>query len=175
MFHQETEDLLDAVVDDDGIRVLAILNRLGTPNVTIDAKKLRLPGILRGGASAASIAAFFGAVQSFRVFINLAFDHNKRDSRGRTVVHFACAGGNFEILRELDNLGVRWTIRSWDGTPAEMGARFGRLPVLQWLWTKGALLGEGVGWRRGDERDEAQILRWAAEGGHGDVIRVAGV
>jgi hypothetical protein len=83
-YHRELAELVDALVDDDGCRVLAILNMLDTPNVTLRVKKWRLPGILRGGASAASlasIAAFFGAVRSFRVFINLGFAHSEADSR----------------------------------------------------------------------------------------------
>jgi hypothetical protein len=53
----------------------------------------------------------------------------------------------FDVLRELDNLGVDWKGMSRDGTPAELAARFGHLPVIQWLWIKGAVMvNPAVGW-----------------------------
>jgi hypothetical protein len=98
--------------------------------------------------------------------VNLGFNPRPPDRRGRMAVHFACVGGILDIIRELDNLGVVWTHASRDGTPAELAARFGRLPVLQWLWTKGALLADPVvGWVDDRGFDDPRILRWAAEGG----------
>jgi hypothetical protein len=80
----------------------------------------------------------------------------------------------------LDNLGQDWTIRDKAGiSPAEHAAEYGRLDVLQWLWTKGALLAEPrVGWSdrvpdwRGPEWELADpsIIVAAARGGHVAVI-----
>lgn len=165
------QDLWNAIVDDQPDTVTELLSKLEDPNVILTAPGVRVPAMLRHGLTGASLAAFLGCLGSFRVFINFGFDPHRSDSRGRTVAHYACAGGTFGILRELDSLSVNWVIVSKDGTPAEMAASFGRLPVLQWLWTKGALLAKPVvGWRDDRLVGDASILRCAAEGGHSPVI-----
>jgi ankyrin repeat protein len=176
------EALLGALIDDDAAQVLQELHRHCDPNVTIGSLIWRCPILLRSSPPAASVAAFLGSIQAFRVFVHLGFNHNAIDGMGRQVAVFAAAGGNFDILRELDNLGVDWIGVRFH--PAEFAAQFGRLDVLQWLWTKGALLANP---RAGWESDitlarapafglptsfyrVASVLGVAAFSGHADVI-----
>ena len=168
---REQEALWYAIIEDRAADVLNILSRIGSPNVVLEALDGATPMILRGGLTAASLAAVVGSIQSFRVFVDMGFDHRQRGFNGCTVAHYACGGGLFPIIREVDNLGMDWHAASKLGTPAEFAARSGRLGALQWLWTRGCLLVEPVvGWVDDGIPADPRILLWAAEGGHGAVI-----
>jgi hypothetical protein len=122
------------------------------------------------------------------VFLNLGLDISIVDDSGRGLEHYACAGGSFVIARELDNIGAKWRRSQSRGPahfPAEYAAAFGNLAVMQWLWTKGDLLGvPRVGWSapgRGEVRmlmsnapsqccRDPQILLAAAGHGHSSVV-----
>jgi hypothetical protein len=113
------------------------------------------------------VAAFMKSVECFKTLVLLSFNKNLRDSRGRSVAHFAAAGGCFDILREADNLGGDWLQKDKDGrVPARFAALFGRLDVLQWFWIRGQLGDlEPTRDRWGDWRD-CGLLEDAAAGGH---------
>jgi hypothetical protein len=114
-------------------------------NIIVGRLGHKLPKILRGRPCAAAVAASFGEIEPFRVFVNLGFDHSVRDDVGRTMGQFACAGGSFAVIRELDNLGFDWALANARDTwsiphyAAEYAAAFGHVDILRWLWIKGAL------------------------------------
>jgi hypothetical protein len=177
--------------------MLTVINSMNGPNIVIDGMTFKMPKILRNHPSAAAIVAFLGNPILFRVFGDLGFDHSVKDGIGRTLGHFACAGGNFEVVRELDSLGFDWTqSHSAENAvvphyAAEYAAAFGHLHILQWLWTKGYLRAEPMeGWWLGDYRAVREvdclfawrggvapacgwscILLAAADGGHAEVVR----
>jgi hypothetical protein len=70
----------------------------------------------------------------------------------------------------LDNLGISFVIQDNHGfSPAGWAAEFGRVAILQWFWTRGALaLDPAVGWTPG--KMDPIILIVAAERGHLEVL-----
>ena len=87
--------------------VLKELNVIGTPNIRVGHLAWRLPEILRSSPPAIAIAAFFGHLESFRVFVDLGADLSYTDASGRRLEHFVVAGGDFRIIRDLDSLGAK--------------------------------------------------------------------
>jgi hypothetical protein len=77
-------------------------------------------------------AAFLGATKCVRTLFDLSVDPEKR--RRMSFAHFACAGGVFDICRELDNFGVDFIVGI--PSPAKFAAEFGREDVIFWLWTR---------------------------------------
>jgi hypothetical protein len=73
-------------------------------------------------------------VKCVKLFINLSFNHQSRDDVGRTIACFAAAEESFDICWEVQNLGMSFG-RECGQCPARFTAEFGRLDVLQWLWT----------------------------------------
>jgi hypothetical protein len=168
------------------------MSRIGDPNCQLAKSPWKLPSIFNRNPHFASIAAFFGSSSSFRAFLDLGFDHIQTDGAGRAAAHYACMGGAFGVIRELDNVGEDWvspglrrlSVVGWPFLPspptaAECAAAYGQLGVLQWLWIKGALSGTpAVGWRPrgiGSACDVGQmgdpgIVRYAARGGHEAVV-----
>jgi hypothetical protein len=168
--------IFDAIVADDDAALRRHLPETGGANVVLDGlgsgNIQKVPKMLREKCPAVLIAAFMGSVKCFRVFVALAFDEKATSGWGSTIAHFACAGGDFEICREVDGLGVDWLARDmwWERGdlsghfPAEYAAMFGRIDVLRWLWAKGFLLDkEGVGWIQFGGGDDASIVMWAAK------------
>jgi hypothetical protein len=115
-------EVFEAILDDDPDHVMKVLMRVGDPNVEAFLRRGTVPDILRYGVFQASVAAFFGSIESLRVFVNLGFDPHQRDSGGWSIVHYACCGGVFDILRELDALGVSWVDEESPSRPAELAA-----------------------------------------------------
>jgi hypothetical protein len=104
--------------------------------------------------------------------IDLSIDPKVKDKFGLTAAHFACAGGIFDICRELDNIGLDFATMSRMGSPARFASEFGRDGQVFWLWTRGALLLEPqVGWssKKGGDPD---VLCAAALHGHSQVVRI---
>jgi ankyrin repeat protein len=90
---------------------------------------------------------------------------------GRTPAAFACAGGSFDICRELELAGADFATTDADGrSPAEYAAMFGRTQILHWLWSRGSLLPPTderplpVGYKMLDKSDPSILLASAANG-----------
>ena len=84
---------------------------------------------LRNRPPLISVAAFFGAVKIFRYLIMQGVDLGDLDSLGTSVVTFAVAGGNMNILQLLDEHGV-----SFDGA-LFTAAEAGNYEVFMWLFS----------------------------------------
>jgi ankyrin repeat protein len=131
-----------------------------------------LPKIFRNGSNTIMFALFLGATTCVRTLNDLSADLKSKDKLDLTVAHFACAGGSFDVCRELDNLDVDFSVGSKCGSPAKSACEYGRDELLMWLWTRGAILGDPqVGWsaKRGSDPD---VLCAAALNGHWKVIRI---
>jgi hypothetical protein len=118
------------------------------------------------------MAAFLGAIKCVRTLIDLSVDWKKTVWGKVTAVHLACAGGVFDVCRELDNLGLDFTVRSLEGSPALYACEFGHDDILIWLWIRGAILAAPqVGWVHyyGGDPD---VLCAAAMHGHSRVLRL---
>ena len=162
-------ELLEAIWEDDDQLTVQALKKYDDLTRTLFDSGSTLPRDLRRWG-AVHLAAFMGSVKSLRAMINHGFDLSDFDCK--MLPHMAAAGGNFEVIRELDNLGLDWVSRfAWEH-PAEYAARWGRLEVLQWLWVRGYLMSSPVcGWAPPcNEGDDPEILRSAARGGHLAII-----
>jgi hypothetical protein len=118
------------------------------------------------------MAAFLGAIKCVRTLIDLSVDWKKTVWGKVTAVHLACAGGVFDVCREFDNLGLDFTVRSLEGSPALYACEFGHDDILMWLWIRGAILAvPQMGWvyYYGGDPD---VLCAAAMHGHSRVLRL---
>jgi hypothetical protein len=163
--------LLEAFLDDKPAGVLHALRSVDSPNFIFAVKKCALPRFLRSDPQPAMVAAWLGAVECVKLFINLSFDHRLLDAWQRSIAHYAVASGSFDICRELDNLGVDFSARDAHGfTPAYVAAEFGQQDILMWLWIRGVLTSE-VGWKRTASGDP-DVVVVAAGGGHTKVVEL---
>ncbi|OHS98311.1 ankyrin repeat protein [Tritrichomonas foetus] len=100
----------------------------------------KLPPILNSGPSLLSLAAFLGAEKCVHHLLNLSINLDLKDHEKRKAVHFACAGGNINICRELYSYGCKFDNSEMDSSkqsPVHYACAFGSLEVCQWLWTRG--------------------------------------
>jgi hypothetical protein len=106
--------------------------------------KFKLPWILQAHPTWTCVCAFFGSAACLRELVFRSVDLSAGDLLDRSLASFACAGGSFEVIDELVNLGVKFHERDrnkfW---PAEYAAWSGRLDILLWMWTRGALNRDG--------------------------------
>jgi hypothetical protein len=147
----------DVLIADDDSGVFRLLRDLDGPDCVMRCTEEKYPEMLMARPHAAAFAAFFGSIKCVRLFINLSFNHQHVDAEDRPITDFAAAGGSFDICREFQNLGVAFRPAS-----AECAVEFGRLDILQWLWTLGHCESRAVQW---------QCLRLAVKGGHVEVVK----
>jgi hypothetical protein len=169
---KKTDGLLEIIMVDDSTNMLAILRDHERYDFGLRPGTFQLPKILRNGLNAIMFASFLGAINCVRTLNDLSVDLRLKDELDLTVAHFACAGGSFDVCRELDNLGIDFSVGSKSGSPAKFACEYGRDELLMWLWTRGAILGDPpVGWssKRGSDPD---VLCAAALNGHSKVIRI---
>jgi hypothetical protein len=166
-------------LEDDPKGFLDELGRVCTtldPNIIMESRhdalgKRPLPGILRGQPPLASVAAFFGSNDVLRLLVSLSLNPKAVDAFGRTLAHFATAGGSFDCCRELDFYGVGFESRDGEGRPpAEYAAEWGRFDILQWMWIRGYLNAMIEEWKAAGA-EEPKILRVVAQFGHSEVLK----
>jgi hypothetical protein len=172
IMERKTDDLLDCFLDDDKDRMLVVLRSDVQYDFALKQGRTLVPELLRNGATPLMAAAFLGAYHCVRTLIDLSVNPNATDRLGLTAAHFACAGGVFDIARDLDLYGVDFARESDRGSPARFACEFNRDDLLLWLWTRGQLLGwPRVGWApRGN--GDPEILCVAALHGHAKVLRI---
>lgn len=106
---------------------------------TICLKDYKLPKILYSNPSITSFCAFFGAEKCINSYFTLFPDTLKNSKKSCTLLHFACAGGNLNILRELEQSNFDIDQRDSENlTPSCYAAMMDHLNVIKYLWTKGA-------------------------------------
>jgi hypothetical protein len=169
---KKTDNLLECFLEDDNGKMLVVLRSDDRYDFALKQGRFQLPKMLRNGSSPIMHAAFLGAVKCVHTLISLSINPMATDRLGLTAAHFACAGGNFDICRDLDLYGVSFAVIGEGGCPAKFACEFGRDELVFWLWTRGALLSEPqVGWRSvaGGDPD---VLCAAALHGHSKVVRI---
>jgi ankyrin repeat protein len=172
LMKRKTDDLIESFLVDDNAKMLSVFRDVEKYDFALRQGKFLLPKILRNGSNAIMVASFLGAIRCVRTLNDLSVDLKLKDKFDLTVAHFACAGGSFDVCRELDNLGVDFSVGSKRGSPAKFACEYGRDELLMWLWTRGSILGDPrIGWsaKRGSDPD---VLCAAALNGHSKVIRI---
>jgi hypothetical protein len=113
--------VMDAFTTDAPALLLDAIRDIENPNFRLQG--VPMPAVLEN-APAAGIAAAMGAVECFRVFVNLSVNHRERNwNSGEFLTHFASMGGVFDICRELDNLGSDWELKKYDGLYGVCGSK----------------------------------------------------
>jgi ankyrin repeat protein len=172
IIEKKTDDLLECFLDDDKARMLYVLRSDDRYDFALKQGKIVIPELLRNGATPLMAASFLGAYQCVRTLIDLSVNPNASDRLGMTAAHFACAGGVFDIARDLDLYGVDFARESDRGSPARFACEFNRDELVMWLWIRGALLAcPRVGWCPSGNGDP-EILCVTALQGHSNILRI---
>lgn len=143
--------IIDSILDDNEKEFNSIIlqKTSNDPNfkLSITLKKYKLPKILCSQPSIASLCAFFGAEKCFNSFSMLysseknSSSFDQIDNNSRSILHFACAGGNLNIIREIEQKNIDINAKDAENmTPICYAAMMGHLNVIKYLWTKGATI-----------------------------------
>lgn len=94
----------------------------------------------------ASLCTLFNAEKCFTSLLNLCSNEQtsekfkRPDKKGRSPIHFACFGGNMNIVRQLYQLGFDLNATDNDGLqPSHYSAMSCTIEVMKYLWMKGAI------------------------------------
>ncbi|OHT13230.1 hypothetical protein TRFO_16669 [Tritrichomonas foetus] len=114
------------IVDD----VVNFVKNLTDINMRIRPSIFGIPPFLQNMPTIIQCAAFYGAIKCFKyLFLNGA-DLTMKDGLSRSVVHFAVAGGNLEIIHLLEQQNA-----SFDDT-LQYTAQFHRHEIFMWIIDK---------------------------------------
>lgn len=143
------QKILDSILDDNDETFSELISQNiegdSNPNKRFSMPNYKLPDLLRYKPTYASLCAFFGAEKCFTTLSMLCSEgltsetFKKKDHYGRSPIHFACAGGCLNIIRELYQAGYDLNCEDTEGyLPSHYSAMFGTTDVLKYLWTKGS-------------------------------------
>ena len=141
------QKILDSIIDDDSetfSELIAQTSNVTDINQQFEMTNYKFPKIMCSKPSYASLCAFFNSEKCLEVLSMLSSagleseEMKKLDDFGRSPIHFACAGGNLDIIRELDQAGFSFDIKDFEGCqPSHYAAMAGHQNVIQYLWSKG--------------------------------------
>lgn len=142
--------ILDSIIDDDEEKftelVLQIKGENSNPNKELFITNYKFPEILSYRPTFASVCALFNAEKCFSSLSTLcpegpsSENFKKADIKKRSPIHFACFGGNMNIIRQLYQFGFNLEEMDEDGfQPSHYAAMSGNLDVIKYLLTKGAV------------------------------------
>jgi hypothetical protein len=136
-----SNQIIDAILADNADSLGEILATLDDINDKLNLTGFRLPPMLSNSPPYSALAAFFRAPACFELFVMMSFDDKVADSMRRSLDHFAAAGGDLAIIRELERLGHSFSETDAEGnSPLHYACQMGKLDVLHWPWTKGVSL-----------------------------------
>lgn len=145
--------ILDSIIDDDDNKLSELVAQAGNVsdmNQTFVMTNYKFPRIMSNKPSYASLCAYFCAEKCLELLSMLEPEGleseqiKKTDDFGRSIIHFACAGGSLKIIRELDQSGYSFDIKDKEGClPSHYAAMAGHIDVIKYLWAKGADLLSG--------------------------------
>ena len=142
------EKILNCILDDDEENfsqlMIPIISSKTDINMRFALNDYKIPNILSYWPTFASLCAFFTAEKCFNSLILLCPDgiqneiFKKEDDYGRTILHFACFGGNMDILRKLCQAGYDLHAVDKNGYQiSHFAAMSGKIDVLKYLLIKG--------------------------------------
>jgi ankyrin repeat protein len=148
-------------------------------DVRLTQRDVRVPGwFVTNHPTLLQLAALFAAENCFDELVNRSANHALKDSVGRSLAHYAVAGGKLNICRKTLALGLDFAegdvsppllelleCCGMGRTPCVYAAWFDRVDVLNWLWMNGWLITNG----RGEQ--DATILLEAAYAGSFETVQ----
>lgn len=144
LFNQK---ILDSILDDDQetfSNLITQASSISDVNQQFEMTNYKFPKLISNKPSYLSLCAFFNSEKCLEALVMLApegLESNqmkKTDNFRRSPMHFACAGGNLNIIRELDLAGFSFDDKDMEGyQPSHYAAMAGHKDAIQYLWSKG--------------------------------------
>jgi ankyrin repeat protein len=134
-------EILEFVLDDDRD---GFVTKLGGNSSLLNQPMwfdLPMPDMLEDGPTLPMVMSVFGSARLLRHCVELGFDASIADSFGRSVEHFAAAGGSMDIFTLLlDTIpGLRVDLLGRAGRlPVDYAALMDRADLLEVLLTRGS-------------------------------------
>lgn len=148
MQNELNQKILDSIIDDNEDEFTEAITQSGDMNKinkVFEMTNYKFPRIMKSKPTYASLCAFFGArncLNALSMLVPSGFDSDeikKTDDFGRSLIHFACAGGSIDIIRELDQSNYSLNDVDSEGCkPSHYAAMAGNLDIFKYLWMKGA-------------------------------------
>ena len=142
------QKVLDSIIDDNEEQFTELISQIGDTskfNGIFRMTNYKMPSILRNNPTYALLCAFFNAEKCYNA-LSMFFANGleseeikKTDDYGRGPMHFACAGGSLNIIRELFQHNYSLNDTDNEGClPSHYAAMTGNMDVFRYLWMKGA-------------------------------------
>jgi hypothetical protein len=124
---------MDAILVDDSEMLRDLLAKVRDVNGRFEITKFHLPPLLEPRPPWAALSVFFGAASCFHIFTMLAFDNQRINHHNRSLGHFAAAGDDMAIVRELSTLGQTFTVSDFEyNTPIHDACQMRKRDVVNW-------------------------------------------
>lgn len=144
------EKILDSILDDDDEKFIQLVSQIKGTGMNSNKKfkmtQYNIPYLLEYHPTYASLCTLFSAEKCFTSLLNLCSNEQtsenfkRPDKKGRSPIHFACIGGNLNIIRQLYQLGFDLNAADDEGFhPSHYSAMSGTIDVMKYLWMKGAI------------------------------------
>ncbi|OHT14331.1 hypothetical protein TRFO_15387 [Tritrichomonas foetus] len=162
------QELFDSIRIDDIEKFQDLTSQFDNLNsVVLNLQGSDVPWMLRHQPLLPFVVAYFGASECFSYLLLLdKIDFDIVDNFGRHLYQFVVAGGSLEILRALDEKGIKLNmIADKNGNNiVHYAAKFGHFDVLKWLYVHGC--------KCFTDRNinGATPLMWACSGGNPEMI-----
>lgn len=143
------QKILDSIIDDDDSEFTELISQItdddSNPNQQFVMTNYKFPNILKDRPTYASLCALFCSEKCFSALSMICAEglssekFQKTDNHHRSPIHFACAGGSLNIIRELYQAGFDLNASDYEGClPSHYSAMAGTTDALKYLWSKGA-------------------------------------
>ena len=137
---KSNEKLLDYIIDDNDIELIDSLSST-SENDHSYISKYQVPKILRNQPSLLSLCAFFRSKKCFFSLLKFYLERNehikinKKDNNQRSPIHFACFGGDLQIIQELIKNNEILDCNDCEGfQPIHYAAMGGNFEVITFLY-----------------------------------------
>lgn len=131
-----SNDLIQIFIADDQVKLQNYLLHRENVNQSLPNLPYSFP-LLMDSPPLISIAAFFGAYNCFQYLFLSNANITALDKKERSLVHFACCGGNLDILDILDSLSADFKLVDSNNVGClHYASQFGHINVVQRLWQR---------------------------------------
>lgn len=96
------DPILTAILEDDCNKLAELISNLEDVNSAFHLYNRKLPDILSNNPTMLGLCCFFGSLECFDLLRNFDASIKEEDDFGRNCVHFATAGGSWNMMRILD-------------------------------------------------------------------------